>query len=574
MIKKKSILLSLCLLMVEITFVYSYPVPDTGQTKCYNNLTEIPCPQPGEPFYGQDANYTIHAPSYTKMLDYQTPVPKTGNYTYNLVYDNVTGMIWNSTTSGNVTWKCSRWACMPDYLSGLKATKPGGIENWAVPPIWDLFFISNLGRPTADDTFFPGTPTREHWTNTTFKLYPGLYQWLVGFDTGSITEGDTETYSGPIRAYCPFNRFLNDFRDNYDGTVSDYSTGLMWIKVGSTSLNWQQALSYCENLEFAGHNDWRLPNAHELMSIVNYGAYNPTSSTALPAASDWYHSSTTRPGYNTYSHAIHFCYGQTDYYGSPGRPKTLSACVRCVRTFAYFCIDRDNDGWCVEQGDCYDNDATIYPGAPELCDGLDNDCDDEIDEGIGPGVPELCDGLDNDCDGQVDEGLGQTTCGTGICEHTVDNCMNGEPQICNPMEGAIPEICGDGLDNDCDGLIDCADPDCSSTPQCQTAITLSSFVATPKSGAVLLKWQTETEIDTIGFNLYRAESENGEYVKINGSLIPAVGSPTQGATYQLVDENVQNRRTYWYKLEDIDIYGTSSMHGPISAGPKRVPSVE
>jgi hypothetical protein len=43
------------------------PIPDTGQTKCYNDTVEIPCPAPGEPFYGQDGNYTINLHSYTKL---------------------------------------------------------------------------------------------------------------------------------------------------------------------------------------------------------------------------------------------------------------------------------------------------------------------------------------------------------------------------------------------------------------------------------------------------------------------------------------------------------------------------
>jgi len=43
------------------------PIPDTGQTKCYDNTEEIPCPQPGEPFHGQDGNYLINPPSYTKL---------------------------------------------------------------------------------------------------------------------------------------------------------------------------------------------------------------------------------------------------------------------------------------------------------------------------------------------------------------------------------------------------------------------------------------------------------------------------------------------------------------------------
>jgi hypothetical protein len=101
-----------------------------------------------------------------------------------------------------------------------------------------------------------------------------------------------------------------------------------------------------------------------------------------------------------------------------------------------------------------------------------------------------------------------------------------------------------------------------------TLIRLSSFTATPSHGKVIIEWTTESEIDCEGFNIYRAESENGQYVKINPSLIPAQGTSTSGATYKFVDENVKYRRTYYYKLEDIDIYGKSTFHGLVSARPK------
>ena len=45
---------------------FATPVPDTGQSKCYN-ATEVTCPSPGQPFYGQDAQYTINPMSYTKL---------------------------------------------------------------------------------------------------------------------------------------------------------------------------------------------------------------------------------------------------------------------------------------------------------------------------------------------------------------------------------------------------------------------------------------------------------------------------------------------------------------------------
>ncbi|MGA1864103.1 MAG: right-handed parallel beta-helix repeat-containing protein [bacterium] len=80
------------------------------------------------------------------------------------------------------------------------------------------------------------------------------------------------------------------------------------------------------------------------------------------------------------------------------------------------------------------------------------DCDD-TDPNINQGATEVCDNLDNDCDGAVDEDLGTTTCGLGVCLHTINNCVGGVTQICDPMEGSSDEIC-DGFDNDCDGLTD------------------------------------------------------------------------------------------------------------------------
>lgn len=64
---------------------------------------------------------------------------------------------------------------------------------------------------------------------------------------------------------------VNNFTDNGDDTITDFSTGLMWMKNdSSTTMNWSEALNYAENIDYAGHTDWRLPNAKELQSIVDY----------------------------------------------------------------------------------------------------------------------------------------------------------------------------------------------------------------------------------------------------------------------------------------------------------------
>ncbi|GAG87539.1 unnamed protein product, partial [marine sediment metagenome] len=86
---------------------------------------------------------------------------------------------------------------------------------------------------------------------------------------------------------------------------------------------------------------------------------------------------------------------------------------------------------------------------------LEKDSDSGTSGGAGSSCQpseEICDGLDNDCDGLIDEDLSQTTCGVGACQVTVNNCVGGTLQTCTP---GIPteEIC-DGIDNNCDGQID------------------------------------------------------------------------------------------------------------------------
>ena len=64
---------------------------------------------------------------------------------------------------------------------------------------------------------------------------------------------------------------INSFVDNSDGTISDEATGLMWQQAGNGSgIDWEHALSYCEDLSLAGKDDWRLPDVKELQSIVDY----------------------------------------------------------------------------------------------------------------------------------------------------------------------------------------------------------------------------------------------------------------------------------------------------------------
>jgi len=148
--------------------------------------------------------------------------------------------------------------------------------------------------------------------------------------------------------------------------------------------------------------------------------------------------------------------------------------------------DDDVDGYYAQPcgEDCNDDNPGINPSVTEICDGVDNDCDGYTDEGltqqcgssdmgeceygtetctagswgacvgeVGP-TTEVCNGLDDDCDGTVDEGLTQQ-CGTdvGECEYGTETCSAGSWGSCVGEVGQTTEVCN-GLDDDCDGTVD------------------------------------------------------------------------------------------------------------------------
>lgn len=136
--------------------------------------------------------------------------------------------------------------------------------------------------------------------------------------------------------------------------------------------------------------------------------------------------------------------------------------------------DDDGDGYGESSGDCDDENAAVFPGAEETCDGVDNDCDGAIDEGtdcvdddgdgfteqegdcddadvtIHPLSTETEDGVDEDCDGLIDEGTASfDDDGDGYSENEGD--CDDEDANRSPGEA---DWCRDGVDNDCDGQID------------------------------------------------------------------------------------------------------------------------
>ena len=162
--KKVSILLCLILSFIAIS-AFAGPVPDTGQTKCYNNTVEIPCPSPGEPFYGQDAQYNCNPHSYTDL----------GN---GIVQDNVTDLMWQQSTSQY------NWGEALTYCDNLVL---GDYSDWRLPTIKELSTLADSSipspGPTIDLTFFPYTFDFVYWSSTTAPGNSG-YALYVNFSNG------------------------------------------------------------------------------------------------------------------------------------------------------------------------------------------------------------------------------------------------------------------------------------------------------------------------------------------------------------------------------------------------------
>jgi hypothetical protein len=177
-------------------------------------------------------------------------------------------------------------------------------------------------------------------------------------------------------------------------------------------------------------------------------------------------------------------------------------------------------GYVSNNQDCNDSNSVTFPNAPEVCDGVDNNCNDTVDEGftttwyrdqdgdghgdpadqinsctqppgyvalgtdcadesaaIYPFAPEICDGLDNDCDSFIDP-PGSLGCTPYYFDNDGDGwgsnfygCLCTNDEFTSPLSGDCDdgnfnvnpdavEICDDMVDNDCDGLTDAADPDC------------------------------------------------------------------------------------------------------------------
>ncbi|MBD0777901.1 DUF1566 domain-containing protein [Maribacter sp. ANRC-HE7] len=342
-----------------MAFAQNYPIVGTNQSTFYDNQHEIKAPSEGEPFYGQNANYPGNVPSYTDNGD-------------GTVTDKVTGLMWqqsfdhNGDGKINVDDKLTYNAILEKFGDG--GVTFGSYDDWRLPTIKEMYsLIVFSGRDTS-----PENKSTEGHTpfidNAIFEFAYGdlnAGERLIDMQCATTTVYVSKEVSsmvfgvnfadGRIKGYGlgmpgrgdkTFNYLLvrgntsygsNDFVDNTDGTITDEATGLMWMQDDNgKGLDWEHTLIYAEGKEFAGYSDWRLPDAKELQSIVDYERspattnsaaidplFNCTQITNEAGEVDypWYWSSTThaREGKISGSAAIYVAFGKS-MGNMPSRP--------------------------------------------------------------------------------------------------------------------------------------------------------------------------------------------------------------------------------------------------------------
>ncbi len=314
---------------------YSYTIVDTGQEYCYDDVSSTPCPTEGEDFFGQDAQYSGVLASYVDNGD-------------GTVTDLNTGLMWQQTP--NLTDKST----FAEAVAGADSFDLAGYDDWRLPTIKELYSLINFnggmsrGIPYIDTDYFDFVYGDElggrdidaqYWSSTEYvstTMNGSHTVFGVNFADGRIKGyGSSNPRGGQMEQFVRYVRGNTDygensFSDNGNGTISDQATGLMWQQSdsgdpstgsGQASLDWEGALNYCSNLDYGGYDDWRLPNAKELQSIVDYSrSPNTTNSAAIDPIFDvteiesWYWSSTTHLDHGS-RNAVYVAFGQA--YGVP-----------------------------------------------------------------------------------------------------------------------------------------------------------------------------------------------------------------------------------------------------------------
>jgi len=364
----------------------AYKIVDTNQTLCFDDNAALPAlAEPGDKYYGQDANFSGYQPSYSVNADGKT------------VTDNVTGLVWqrspNMTVTTPVPSDKMTWEEAQAYPDELNAQSYGGYSDWRLPTIKELYSLIQFNGTDTDDMYgdtasltpfidtdyfmfsYGDTAAGErvidsqYLSSTTFVLNPCQYntqlQFGVNFADGRIKgygltmgPGKQKTfYVICVRGNTGYG--INNFADNRDGTVTDRATGLMWAQADSgAGMTWAQALEWVQQMNeqhYLGYSDWRLPNAKELQSIVDYD--NAPLYNGLPAIDTDYFTCTAITNENGDSDYPYYWTGTTHQTSDPNRQDT-AVYIAFGSALGYF-----NDfGWVdVHGAGCQRSDPKVSP---------------------------------------------------------------------------------------------------------------------------------------------------------------------------------------------------------------------
>ena len=305
----------------EVEMGTPVPFPDTGQTTFYNETQVITvAPSSGQDFYGQDAHYQKAAGSYTAIeFDDTNPFKTENNSLYftlsvqaidqsgskgqtitipfyiiwRATLDQTTGLMWEIKTlddnSGHERDKLYTWEEAQEFINQLNTDSFCGYQDWRLPTINELntllYPISSREGGLISTAFFPNNTYQRYFTSSTLANYSTQFEnpisaWTLLFINGWIEDKNFSTANMRIRVVRG-SQITPTFIDNEDGTITDSSSDLMWSTEINGPMTWKEALAYCQNMTKAGHNDWRLPNKNELLSIVDYTRLYPTDAAAV-----------------------------------------------------------------------------------------------------------------------------------------------------------------------------------------------------------------------------------------------------------------------------------------------------
>ncbi len=299
----------------------------TGETKCYDETAEITCPDEGEAFFGQDAQYAKKGECIPQKFTVK------GSGDEKIVFDENLKLEWQQKIpEGEFDWQSAANYCGQEYA---------GSYGWRLPTPKELLSIVDNGKfdPSVDTDYFPGTTDEWFWTSADFASTETSDQnqaWFVRFDRGFLSH-KAKTESEKMHVRCVRGTTLPDGefeteKIGDDDVVKDSVTGLMWQKTYKDSVKtFADALSTCEDLDYAGFTDWRLPNKNELATLADYGKYHPASvfpdmpnRSFRTSTSDAKKSPTTDDWKNAWY--VTFYDGIVNFAG-----KSNSDIVRCVR---------------------------------------------------------------------------------------------------------------------------------------------------------------------------------------------------------------------------------------------------